>query len=306
MSAQLAMWLSLLVLLTVLSFYESLHDALPDGVLSVACIGYAVTLLLQGLTKEKMPLESMRRLSARDEAVEAGRRLVRDYNCQGCHILDGKGGAIRGPIAMNLQARGMSEEEATAAAVSFSPPIIDGEGDKVQPDWLFSFLKGPTTIRPWLEVRMPTFQFTDVEADALVHHFAARDQRIFPFQTLPSAPPKGLELTAAVKMFGPDYFNCWNCHQQGARKPPGPPEGWAPDLTLASRRLNADWIERWLANPQKLMPGTKMPTFYDPDDPKGSAPPDVLAGDPDRQIRALSEYVFTLGLRRGGAAGASP
>jgi len=66
----------------------------------------AVTLLLQGLTKEKMPLESMRRLSARDEAVEAGRRLVRDYNCQGCHILEGKGGAIRESIAKNLQAKG--------------------------------------------------------------------------------------------------------------------------------------------------------------------------------------------------------
>jgi cbb3-type cytochrome oxidase cytochrome c subunit len=267
----------------------------------------AVTLLLQGLTKEKMPLESMRRMSARDEAVEAGRRLVRDYNCQGCHILEGRGGAIRESIAKNLMAKGMSEEEATSAAASFSPPILEGEGDKVQPDWLFGFLKGPTPIRPWLEVRMPTFQFTDAEADTLVHHFAAREQRIFPFQTLPQAPPTGPGLQAALKMFGPDYFNCWNCHQQGARKPPGPPEGWAPDLTLASRRLNADWIERWLSNPQKLMPGTKMPTFYDPEDPKGSAPPDVLEGDPQRQIRALSEYVFTLGLKRGGtSAGAAP
>jgi cytochrome c2 len=267
----------------------------------------AVTLLLQGLTKEKMPLDSMRRLSARDEALEAGRRLVRDYNCQGCHILEGKGGAIRVPIAKGLEARGMSEEEATAAAPSFSPPILEGEGDKVQPDWLFTFLKGPTPIRPWLDVRMPTFQLSDAEANALVHQFAARDQRIFPFQTLPQTPTKGPELQAALKMFGPDYFNCWNCHQQGARKPPGPPEGWAPDLTLASRRLNADWIERWLSNPQKLMPGTKMPTFYDPEDPKGSAPPDVLGGDPARQIKVLSDYVFTLGLRRSGAAaGASP
>jgi len=267
----------------------------------------AVTLLLQGLTKEKMPLESMRRLSARDEALEAGRRLVRDYNCQGCHILEGKGGAIRESIARNLQAKGMSEEEATTSAPGFSPPILEGEGDKVQPDWLFAFLKGPTPIRPWLDVRMPTFQLTDTEADTLVHHFAVREQRIFPFQTLPQEPPRGPELQAAIKMFGADYFNCWNCHQQGARKPPGPPEGWAPDLTLASRRLNADWIERWLSNPQKLMPGTKMPTFYDPDDRKGSAPPDVLGGDPDRQIKALSEYVFTLGLRRGGTTtGASP
>ncbi len=265
-----------------------------------------VTLLLQGLTKERVPLESLRRLSARDEAVEAGRRLVRDHNCQGCHVLDGRGGAIREAIQLNLVAEGKSEEEAEASAPGLAPPIIDGEGDKVQPDWLFTFLKGPTPIRPWLQVRMPTFGFSDEEADALVHHFAARDQRTFPFQTLPQAPPRGPELQAALKMFGPDYFNCWNCHQQGARKPPGPPEGWAPDLTLAYRRLNADWIARWIENPQKLMPGTRMPTFYDPEDPKGSAPPDVFGGDPHRQIEALRDYVFTLGLKRGGSSAAQP
>ena len=263
----------------------------------------AVTLLLQGLTKEKMPKETMRLLSARDEAIEAGRRLVRDYNCQGCHSLDGHGGAVREAIAQNLVAEGRSEEEAQSIAPSFSPPQLDGEGDKVQPDWLFSFLMNPTPIRPWLQIRMPTFGFTDHEADQLVHHFAAREQRIFPFQTLPQSAPQGPDLQAAVRMFGPDYFNCWNCHQQGARKPSGPPEGWAPDLTLAYRRLNADWIERWLANPQKLMPGTKMPTYYDPEDPAGSAPPDVLGGDPHRQMKAISAYVFTLGLKRSGSAG---
>ncbi|MBI1950474.1 MAG: c-type cytochrome, partial [Acidobacteria bacterium] len=263
----------------------------------------AVTLVLQGLTKERVPLESARLLSARDEAIEAGRRLVRDYNCQGCHALDGRGGVVRDAIAQNLAAEGRSEEEARSLAPSFSPPILDGEGDKVQPDWLFAFLKNPTPIRLWLEVRMPTFGFTDDEADRLVHHFAARDQRTFPFQTLPQAPPAGPEMQAALRMFGPDYFNCWSCHQQGARKPSGPPEGWAPDLMLAFQRLNADWIERWLANPQKLMPGTKMPTYYDPEDPAGSAPPDVLGGDPQRQMKALGAYVFTLGLRRSGAGG---
>ena len=266
----------------------------------------AVTLVLQSLTKEKVPLESVRRLSARDQAVEAGRRLVRDHNCQGCHILDGAGGAIREPIARNLMAEGKGEEEAQALAPSFAPPIIEGEGDKVQPDWLFAFLKAPTSIRPWLAVRMPTFGLNDQEADALVHHFAAKDGRTFPFQTLPQEPPRGTDLQAALKMFTPDYFNCWNCHQQGVRKPPGPPEGWAPDLTLAARRLNPDWIGRWIANPQKLMPGTKMPTFYDPADPKSSAPPDVLGGDPDKQIKALSEYVFSLGHKRSGSMTAQP
>lgn len=266
----------------------------------------SVTMVLQALTKERVPLESVRRLSAREETVEVGRRLVRDYNCQGCHILDGRGGAILQSIAFNLKQEGRSEDEAQSLAPSLGPPIIDGEGDKVQPGWLFAFLKAPEPIRPWLAVRMPTFHFTDQEASQLVSHFSAKDKRTFPFETFDRRPPAGAEMKAALTMFSKDYFDCWNCHQQGARKPQGPPEGWAPDLTLAARRLNPDWIDRWIKDPQKLMPGTKMPTFYDPADPRGSAPPDVLGGDPDQQIGVLRQYVFTLGQNRAPASGTQP
>jgi mono/diheme cytochrome c family protein len=113
-------------------------------------------------------------------------------------------------------------------------------------------------------------------------------------------------LQAAQAMFSADVFNCWSCHQQGARKPEGPPEGWAPDLTLAHERLNPDWIARWIADPQKLQPGTKMPTFYPPDDPASNAPPDILGGQPQRQIEVLRDYIFTLGMRRSGTMSAQP
>ncbi len=287
----------------VATFYDRLR--MPQYELNDADAA-SVTMVLQALTKEKMSLDIVRRLNPREEAVEVGRRLVRDYNCQGCHILDGQGGSIRDSIARNLMNEGHSEEEAVSLAPSFAPPIIDGEGDKVQPDWLFAFLKNPTPIRPWLSARMPTFHFTDQEASGLVSHFAARDKRTFPFETFDHRPPAGPQMQAALRMFTPDYFNCWNCHQQGAKKPQGPPEGWAPDLMMAHERLNPDWIARWIKDPQKLMPGTRMPTFYDPADPRGSAPPDVLDGDPDRQIDALSQYVFTLGQKRAGMTGAQP
>jgi len=54
------------------------------------------------------------------------------------------------------------------------------------------------------------------------------------------------------------------------------------------------------------MPGTKMPTYYDPDDLVGSAPPDILDGDPQKQIEALANYVFTLGHTRRSGSGAQP
>ena len=48
----------------------------------------------------------------------------------------------------------------SADRINFAPPILNGEGAKVQPDWLFSFLQAPTPIRPWLKIRMPTFHLT--------------------------------------------------------------------------------------------------------------------------------------------------
>src|SRR4051812_42619899 len=54
MTPQLAIWLSLLALLTVLSIYECLHDALPDAWLSFACIAYAWALMLLAATPEQL------------------------------------------------------------------------------------------------------------------------------------------------------------------------------------------------------------------------------------------------------------
>src|SRR6266540_4717440 len=82
-----------------------------------------------------------KRLSADEAAIERGRRIVKSHNCQGCHVIEGFGGSFRSVVA----------------DPSLAPPIIQGEGAKVQSDWLFSFLKAPKTgqIRPWLEVHMP-------------------------------------------------------------------------------------------------------------------------------------------------------
>ena len=76
---------------------------------------------------------------------------------------------------------------------------------------------------------------------------------------------------------------------QGAKTPEGPKEGWAPDLTMARQRLNPNWILKWLKDPQKVQPGTKMPSFY----PGG--PDNVLGGKEDLQIEALRDYLMSIG-----------
>jgi hypothetical protein len=66
-------------------------------------------------------------------------------------------------------------------------------------------------------------------------------------------------------------------------------------LTLAHNRLNPQWIDKWLQDPQKLQPGTKMPSFY----PGG--PDNVLGGKDDKQIEALRDYIMWLGTNPSGS-----
>ena len=40
----------------------------------------------------------------------------------------------------------------------------------------------------------------------------------------------------------------------------------APDLAEVPRRLRAQWLDDWLADPQKIQPGTRMPSNF-PKDP---------------------------------------
>ncbi len=249
---------------------------------------------VMGFTKNPLPQESLHQLDARMEAVEAGRRYVKDNNCRGCHIVEGRGGDILELIAKRDQ---RTIEEARA----FAPPPLNGEGQKVQPEWLFNFLKEPSPIRPWLQVRMPTFHFEDSPATSLVHYFAAADHATFPFEWRVDHPMPTADRIAASKLASNQYLDCFSCHQQGVRKPQGPPEGWAPDLVLAHERLRRDWVGEWLKDPQRLYPGTRMPSYFSDED---SGPDDILNGDETEQIRVLADYIMSLG-RRAAAGGAS-
>jgi len=233
--------------------------------------------LTQGTVQERYRMPG----SEHQTQIVAGRRMVNYYNCVGCHIVEDRGGYIR---------RFYPGDE-----INFAPPILNGEGFKVQPEWLFAFLQGPTSIRPWLKIRMPTFHFTNGEDDTIVNYFTALSDVNVLYTFIDTNLIAPAELAAGVKLTTKDYFNCFSCHQQGDKKPEGPPSGWAPDLALAHQRLNPDWIVKWIANPSALQPGTKMPSYY----PGG--PDDILGGNQDKQIRALVDYIFWFGTHPGQA-----
>jgi mono/diheme cytochrome c family protein len=234
----------------------------------------ALRTLLGGFRERKVAQRYLADQGLRVQQVVEGRRLMQQYNCVGCHEIEKRGGFVR-----------KYYEENPALA----PPVLNGEGEKVQSNWFFSFLKAPTPLRPWLQIRMPTFGLSDEHATQLVNYFNGLSKVEQPFVHVDDRkiPPEHIE--AAKQLVSKDYFNCFSCHQQGDRKPEGPVEGWAPDLNMARQRLNPNWLIKWLKDPQKVQPGTKMPSFY----PGG--PDNILDGKDDRQIEALRDYLLTLG-----------
>ncbi len=239
----------------------------------------ALKVFLASRTEQKVPAK-YRSQRAEEKEIVDGRRLIARYNCTGCHIIEERGGNIRR----------LYED-----SPSMAPPNLRGEGKKVQSNWLFRFLKAPTPIRPWLKVRMPTFGLDDHETETALRYFAAADHKNVPYTFVDRTTLDPQLVKAGETLASPDVFQCFSCHVRGSQNPEGSPDSWAPNLAMAQQRLYPEWILEWLHDPQKLLPGTKMPSFYaDPDNPDG--PPEVLGGDDEKQMKALQEYVLSLGL----------
>ncbi|MGH7371699.1 MAG: c-type cytochrome, partial [Candidatus Methylomirabilales bacterium] len=198
----------------------------------------ALRVLAKSFAATKVPDRYREEATAERVAVGKGQRLVRSYNCVGCHVIEGKGGDIRARYEGRLN-------EAPPPLV-----LIEGtlsEGEKVQARWLFEFLHRPAPIRPWLEIRMPTFGLSDREVAGLTSYFVARARLKVPFEFVPPVDELKREMVeAGRRLASKEYFSCGSCHVEGDKKPEGPPEGWAPDFSLARRRLRAEWVVTWL------------------------------------------------------------
>jgi len=247
----------------------------------------ALLTFLKGQTGEKPPAQYLTASDPNKAAVFAGERLVYWNGCRNCHVVEKRGGTIRDRFNEDDQ--------------SYAPPILNGEGWKVQPQWLFSFLKNPvgeaaagTNLRPWVKIRMPTFHFADDDATNLVKYFAASSNKSFPYLTTATEKPPAERLQEAQALF--TELKCLSCHVVGPLKPGQDASSAAPNLALAKSRLRPDWIPAWLANPQALMDGTRMPSFWDFSDPKNpTAPSKAFHGNGKEQTEALRDLLMHLG-----------
>ena len=262
-------------------------------------------------------VEAIERFLAQDVAslsravpAEYAERRVRSDGCLACHARDGvpaswsrPPAATATPAASATAAASATDagdsstdifalpaETADGTGPDHSPPDLTWAGEKLRSDWLADFLAGRSgdRPRPHLRARMPAF---GAHADALaagLHH-----QHGLPASP-PTVGPVDEELAAIGRdLIRGDRLGCHACHALGDEPALGG-EGSEEtiDFALARRRLRRPYFDRFLRDPQRILPGTKMPQFVDEDGYTGLY--DVFDGVAARQFDAIWHYLGTL------------
>ncbi len=299
----------------------------------------SVVTVLLSLQRGEVPGTKRPLRDSRDILAEKMKWITRQYNCYGCHtitrqvVLDGqgkwiakgKGGDIRPwlgedadpwPPSLGGEAVRKKGEEAVVAAIPGQPvkpkgkppvkPVLReegniGEGTRVQPAWLFRFLRDPgaNVVRPYLKVRMPTFGFTQQELNGIVQGFAAEDAVPFPFEFKQGDPLTAREREEAREIYM-TTLECFKCHPTPGAPKPGQP---GPDIALTHDRLRHEWVRIWLENPDRVLWRTRMPANWPLEEDNTLAPripeKNVLHGffddDARKQVRKVTDWVFEQG-----------
>jgi mono/diheme cytochrome c family protein len=204
------------------------------------------------------------------------RRTIARFNCMACHERNGEGG-----LGGELLAR-MSENQEAAAAEALKPPRLTEVSQKLQREALRGVLVEHQRVRKWMSLQMPRFPAAQV--GPLAGQWAQLEGRR-PSEQRQSDGQEEL-IAAGRTLIGSRGFGCVKCHDMLGRPAVGTR---GPDLALAGSRLHREWFEAWMIDPQRLEPGTRMPTVF----LAGKSPmATILEGDPARQREAMWQYML--------------
>jgi hypothetical protein len=254
----------------------------------------ALTTFLLGSQENPLPLSYQYRPLDYRRDIQEGWWIVRKYNCMSCHEF------ISGQPTSPFRAMARYKD-----AQEQLPPKLLTEGARVDPEWLLRFLKNPSLsttdtnrngVRSYLQVRMPTFSFSENELGKLVRFFQALARQPFPYipEEVPVLTTRETEM--ARSLFSSPAAPCLKCHATG--DPAHDRFATAPNFLQARGRLKPDWMERWIVDPQAISPGTAMPSglfkrenghwvFF------GSTPASFRGYDKD-QTKLLVDYILQL------------
>jgi mono/diheme cytochrome c family protein len=206
----------------------------------------------------------------------AARVALRRFNCLNCHARDGEGGI---PADLADEARLLEKAE---NADDVRPPLLTGIGHKSRTAWLKSVLVSGGRARPWMQLRMPQYGESNVGflPEALAHL-----EGTLPDDTVHKVELGTQRIALGRQIVGKGGLGCISCHDIGGVANTGTR---GPDLSTINQRVRYEWYERWLHQPLRMAPGTRMPqAFVD----GKSTLPTVLNGDPKAQAQAMWAYL---------------
>lgn len=204
------------------------------------------------------------------------RVALKRFNCLNCHQRDGEGGI---PVELADQMRQLEKAE---NADDVRPPVLTGVGHKTRTTWLKAILTQSGRARPWMQLRMP--QYGDVNVGFLPEAIASlegtvTDDKVHVVERTPA------KLSAGRNIIGKGGLGCISCHDIGGIANTGTR---GPDLATINQRVRYEWYERWLSQPLRMAPGTRMPqAFID----GKSTLKTVFDGDPHQQAEAMWSYL---------------
>lgn len=166
--------------------------------------------------------------------LNAGRKLIEESNCAGCHKIEGYDRQW--------------------------VPHLDGIGSKVNRQWLVSWLKNPKGY--FEKTRMPNFLLSDEEANTLADFLMSYTAFSggTPLEPLPPVLTSATEdQKAKLVELGSTRFKearCISCHPINGKG------GYvATDLGKVASKAGEQWIYNYIKNPKRFSPDVQMPRY---------------------------------------------
>ncbi len=164
-------------------------------------------------------------------------RRLAQLRCNACHELQGA--------------------PPSGALAERAPPLA-GVGRKLRAAWTERVIGTSTRVLNWQELRMPSYGPTQARwlASALAKA-SGIDPEADETTLAQGDPHTGLALLGMDGAQG--GLGCIGCHGWGGFPSLGEN---GPNLRSVGERLRADWFQRWMRGPARIVPGTSMPNYF--------------------------------------------
>jgi len=213
-------------------------------------------------------------------------RLVPALRCTNCHGRNSEPSVWARLAAVAEETEPLPLEQNPVAQ---GIPALTWVGSKLQPGWMERFVTGrEKSPRPWLHARMPSFG----ARGAVVVHGLVREHGYGSQDEPEQAPDAQLALHGQRLVKLGEGLGCVMCHGIGSQPPVQVYERQGINFQVASRRLRKEYYMRWMLDPTRVDPTTRMTKFTM--DGKTTAILDVLDGDAHRQFDAIWHSMQTL------------